>query len=56
MSLFNEVEFYADPDTLEPDGVGVEKYLRKRKYADQRKKLVKNILYNKVLYNMDESE
>ena len=31
MSLFNETEYFADPNAKEPELVEVEKYLRKRK-------------------------
>ena len=41
MSLFNEMESCAEPDAHEPDLVEVEKHLRKRKYAGQREKLIK---------------
>ena len=34
----------------------VEKHLRKRKYAGQREKLIKDIPRSKVLYTIDESE
>ena len=56
MSLFNEMESCADPDAHEPDLVEVEKHLRKRKYAGQRKKLIKDIPRSKVLHTIDESE
>lgn len=56
MSLFNEMESCADPDAHEPDLVEVEKHLRKRKYAGQREKLIKDIPRSKVLHTIDESE
>ena len=56
MSLFDEIESCADPDSPEPDLVEVEKHLRKRKYAGQREELVKNIPHSKVLHTMDERE
>ena len=56
MSLFNEMESCADPDAHEPDLVEVEKYLRKRKYAGQREKLIKDIPRSKVLHTIDEGE
>ena len=52
MSLFNEIESCADPDTHEPDLVEVEKHLRKRKYAGQREKLIKDIPRSKVLHTL----
>ena len=52
----NEIESYADPDAHEPDLVEVEKHLRKRKYAGQREKLIKNIPRGKVLHTIDERE
>lgn len=39
-----------------PDLVEVEKHLRKRKYAGQREKLIKDIPRSKVLHTIDESE
>ena len=36
MSLFNETEYFADPNAKEPKLVEVEKHLRKRKYVGQR--------------------
>ena len=56
MSLFNEMESCADPDAHEPDLVEVKKHLRKRKYAGQREKLIKDIPRSKVLHTIDESE
>ena len=56
MSLFNEIESCAAPDVHEPDLVEVEKYLRKRKYAGQREKLIKDLPRSKVLHTIDESE
>lgn len=56
MSLFNEIESCADPNAHEPDLVEVEKHLRKRKYADWREKLIKDIPRSKVLHTIDESE
>ena len=56
MSLFNEMESCADPDAHEPDLVEVEKHLRKRKYAGQREKLIKDIPRSKVLHTIDERE
>ena len=56
MSLFNEMESCAEPDAHEPDLVEVEKHLRKRKYAGQREKLIKDIPRSKVLHTIDESE
>lgn len=56
MSLFDEIESCADPDSPEPDLVEVEKHLRKRKYAGQREELVKNIPHSKILHAMDERE
>ena len=56
MSLFNEIESCADPDAHEPDLVEVEKHLRKRKYAGQREKLIKDIPRSKVLHTIDERE
>ena len=50
MSLFNEMESCAEPDAHEPDLVEVEKHLRKRKYAGQREKLIKDIPRSKVLH------
>ena len=54
MSLFNEMESCAEPDAHEPDLVEVEKYLRKRKCAGQREKLIKDIPRSKVLHTIDE--
>ena len=48
MSLFDEIESCADPDSPEPDLVEVETHLRKRKYAGQREKLVKNIPHQHI--------
>ena len=56
MSLFNEMESCANPDAHEPDLVEVEKHLRKRKYAGQREKLIKDIPRSKVLHTIDERE
>ena len=56
MSLFDEIESCADPDAHEPDLVEVEKHLRKRKYAGQREKLIKDIPRSKVLHTIDERE
>ena len=56
MSLFNEAESCADPDAPEPGLTKVEAHLRKKKYAGQREKLVKNIPHSKVLHTIDESE
>ena len=56
MSLFNEMESCADPDAHEPALVEAEKHLRKRKYAGQREKLIKDIPRSKVLHTIDESE
>ena len=56
MSLFNEAESCADPGAHEPDLVEVEKHLRKRKYAGQREKLVRDLPRIKVLHTIDESE
>ena len=56
MSLFNEIESCAAPDVHEPDLVEVEKHLRKRKYAGQREKLIKDLPRSKVLHTIDESE
>ena len=56
MSLFDEIESCAVPDSPEPDLVEVERHLRKRKYAGQRGELVKNIPHSKVLHTMDERE
>ena len=36
-----------------PDLVEVEKHLRKRKYAGQREKLIKDIPRSKVLHTID---
>jgi len=46
--LFNEAESCADPDAPEPGMTEVEAHLRKKKYAGQREKLVKNIPHSKV--------
>ena len=56
MSLFNEIESCAAPDVHEPDLVEVEKYLRKRKYAGQREKLINDLPRSKVLATIEESE
>ncbi len=56
MSLFDEIESCAVPDSPEPDLVEVERHLRKRKYAGQRGELVKDIPHSKVLHTMDERE
>ena len=56
MSLFNELESCASPDAHEQDLAEVEKHLCKRKYAGQRKKLIKDIPRSKVLHTIDESE
>ena len=55
MSLFNEMESCAEPDAHEPDLVEVEKHLRKRKYAGQREKLIKDIPRSKVLQGQTSS-
>ena len=56
MSLFNEMECFADPNAPEPEMVEVEKHLRKRKYVGQREELIKDIPHSKVLHTIDESE
>ena len=56
MSLFNETEYFADPNAKEPELVEVEKYLRKRKYTGQREELIKGLPHSKVLHTIDESE
>jgi len=56
MSLFNETEYFADPNAKEPELVEVEKYLRKRKYTGQREELIKDLPHSKVLHTIDESE
>ncbi len=52
MSLFNETESCADPETQEPDLAWVEKHLQKRKYAGQRENLIKDIPRSKVLHTI----
>ncbi len=54
MSLFNETESCADPETQEPDLAWVEKHLQKRKYAGQRENLIKDIPRSKVLHTIGE--
>lgn len=56
MSLFNETEYFADPNAKEPELVEVEKYLRKRKYTGRREELIKDLPHSKVLHTIDESE
>lgn len=56
MSLFNETEYFADPNAEEPELVEVEKHLRKRKYAGQRERLTKDLPHSKVLHTIEESE
>ncbi len=56
MSLFNETEYFADPNAKEPKLVEVEKHLRKRKYVGQREELIKGLPHSKVLHTIDESE
>ena len=56
MSLFNETEYFADPNAKEPELVEVEKHLRKRKYTGQREELIKDLPHSKVLHTIDESE
>ena len=56
MSLFNETEYFADPNAKEPELVEVEKYLRKRKYTGQREELIKGLPHSKALHTIDESE
>lgn len=55
MSLFNEMECFADPNASEPEMVEVEKHLRKRKYVGRREELIKDIPHSKALHTIDKS-